>query len=174
MYPSVPWYISEDDIALSKILAKVDRKVFNDTSRKEYNLGANENFSRNQIVTEMSAALGISMALRDSLFVFDDHVTYISGKTVREMFNADTVYFYDIPLEDPYRDDYVYCTGMVVSKRGRATMIFKWFFTEAGKQKQLTYFDSLARNVWHDIEWKVESTNRFIKDETDGNQYEEL
>lgn len=161
MYPLVPWYISEDDVALSKILARVDRKVFNDPSRKDSNLGANENFSRNQIATEMSAALGISKALRDSLFVFDDYVTSVSGKTVREMLNADAVHFYDIPLEEPYMDNYVHCTGMLVSKCGRAAMIFKWFFTEDGKKSEFEYLKLLAGNIWYDKWEKPES--RFNK-----------
>src|SRR5690606_1743162 len=79
---------------------------------------------KSQIVRELKAALGypdyitpsrkstdsiprIRPVLQDTASIdFDRYVTTIVGKDVKERFNADTVYIYDIPLQKPFKEKY--------------------------------------------------------------------
>lgn len=145
-YPFSPWpWISPDELGLG-------------ISRKD-------SYPRAQIIFELNAALGFPdylqhrpsndtipriNALRDtSHFVFDDYVTIIAGKKAREMFNADSIFCYNIPLQKPYQKKYTYCTGMVLSKKDRASMYFKYFFTPKGKKKEDKYINLLSKQIWY-------------------------
>ena|SRR5690606_21177879 len=120
-----------------------------------------------QIVREIKAALGypdyitpptksknsvpmIVTPVYDTTSIdFNTYVTTIIGKDVKERFNADTVYIYDIPLEEPFKNKYTYCTGLVIAKEGRASMNFKFFFTEEGKAAERKYLDYLDKQIWY-------------------------
>lgn len=120
-----------------------------------------------QIVREIKAALGypdyinpprkstdsiprIRPVLQDTASIdFDRYVTTSVGKDVKERFSADTVYIYDIPLQEPFKDKYVYCTGLVIAKKGRASMNFKFFFTSEEKAAERKYLDCLNQQVWY-------------------------
>ncbi len=52
------------------------------------------------------------------------------------MFNADSIHFYNIPLEEAFEEKYIYCTEIVITKADRASLHFKWYFTEKRKEKR--------------------------------------
>src|SRR5699024_2561932 len=145
MYPFAPLYISSELITIAKTMKKA-RKVLYGQDKENEKLASNENTPRSQIASEMRAALNIQDSSFDELF-FEEHVTTVRGKKAKQLFNADILYMYDIPLEDPYDSTYVYCTGMVVTKYDRATMYFKYFFTEEGKKEEWKYREQLAGNI---------------------------
>lgn len=165
MCPSVPMYISESAIALSKIMEKVDREVYNHVSNGSLGAGANENLPRRQISREMTAALGLHDTRQDTTFVFGDYVTTFAGNLAREMFNADTVYVYEIPLEAAYRTDYIYCTAIAIAKYDRATLFFKLFFTEEGKKREPEYIKQLSGSFWYEEGWAHGKETRFVPTE---------
>ena len=87
-----------------------------------------------QITAEIKTALGLYYFPNHPLnndtaeFSFNDYVTIISGKKAGKMFNADSVYIYDIPgadsvyflkesLENIRKSSYPYCTGMFIRDR---------------------------------------------------------
>ena len=153
MYPYQPLPSMEVDSELGKVITSIDLKLKNKAVDQKQILTS----PRGQIAFELQAAYGLldpyGFHLRDSLsFDFDKYVTIIGGKQAREMFNSDSIYFYEIPLEQPYQNKYTYCTGMVLYKQNRkeATMIFKWFFTEQGKKKEHEYINLLSKLVWYD------------------------
>lgn len=108
-----------------------------------------------QITASLKKILKISPQA-DSVFVFDNQVTTISGKFVRKAFNADSIHFYEIPLEKPFEKDYIYCTGMVITKVGRASLYFKWYFTEEGKKKEKEYIKQLEGSLWFEEDWRLQ------------------
>ncbi len=60
-------------------------------------------------------------------------------KEARNMFNADSVFFYDIPLDKAYKEKYIHCKGMVISKGNRPAFLLKFFFTGRGKKRERVY-----------------------------------
>jgi hypothetical protein len=76
-------------------------------------------------------------------------VTVFGGKQVKVHFNADSVFIYDIPLERPYKNEYNYCKGMAIYKKGCPIMCFKWFFSDAGIKKADKYIKRLNKKVWY-------------------------
>lgn len=87
----------------------------------------------------------------------DHYVTTVSGKYVKDIFNADSIIFMDIPLQSVYKNKYIYCTSMFIIKKAHATMILKWFFTEAGKIKKDIYINELSKTIWYkESEWKYD------------------
>ena len=92
---------------------------------------------------------------------FNDYVTTISGKKPRDMFNADSLFVYDLPnadsvyffndeLEKMRKEKYPYCTGLFITKKGRATMEIKFFFTQSGKKKKWEYINMLEEKIWYE------------------------
>ena len=125
------------------------------------------NHPRNQIVNEIKTALGLyyhygSPLNKDTVtFNFNAHVTVISGKKPYEMFNADSIFIYDLPnadsvyffdesLEKMRKEKYPYCTGIFICKNGRATMDIKLFFTKKGEKKKNQYIEMLYKSIWYD------------------------
>jgi hypothetical protein len=84
----------------------------------------------------------------------NQYVTITAGKRAREMFNADSIFVYDLPLDKPYLEKYPYCTGLVISKKDRATLLFKFFFTAAGRKKEEEYINQLSNHVWYDDKFR--------------------
>ena len=88
---------------------------------------------------------------------FEKHVTVLSGDDAGKLFHADTVYICTIPLEQPYRGEYPYCTGIYVCKQNRPDMYFKCFFTEKGKQKGNEYLSKLYKAIeYRNENWKYD------------------
>lgn len=115
---------------------------------------------QNQIMSEIRTALGLYYMPRhplnqDSVITeFNDYVTIISGQKAHEMFNADLIYLYNIPLEEPYDGKYNYCTGLVISKKGRPSLLLKLFFTPKGKSDECQYIQMLSKQLWYDENFK--------------------
>jgi hypothetical protein len=105
--------------------------------------------------------------LRDILemdtFDIDEYITLLPQKKSKEYFNADSVFFFNIPLLSGRvvvdstiidKKKYVYCTSMVISKYNRATIRIKCFFTEKGKKKEHEHIKQLGKNIWYnDGDW---------------------
>ncbi|MDD2284980.1 MAG: hypothetical protein PHQ11_06240 [Paludibacter sp.] len=90
------------------------------------------------------------------------YATIISGSYAKNMFNADSVIFMDIPLESAYKDTYTYCTSMFIIKKEHASMILKWFFTEAGNKDKDKYIKGLSKSIWYiDGAWTYDSEKRY-------------
>ena len=130
-------------------------------------------YPRSQILNEIRTSLGLfnspfNLLNKDAVRInFDDYVTIIAGKHARDMFNADSVYLYDLPhadsvyffdesLEKMRKGKYPYCSGMFTYKRNRATMDVKFFFTEEGKKKQDEYIRLMGKHIWYDERFKHE------------------
>ncbi|WP_455162620.1 hypothetical protein [Tannerella forsythia] len=173
MYLARPMYSSKEDIERAKICFLMERVGNRDTTTSEPKFEDNNSmYPRAQIMAELRNALGlfISPVSRndDTTRVdFDDYVTIISGKRARDMFNADSVYLYDLPhadsvyffdesLEKMRKGKYPYCSGMFTYKRNRATMDVKFFFTEEGKKKQDEYIRLMGKHIWYDERFKQE------------------
>jgi len=167
MYAALPQYVSEDDAELFKSADMIERIVNKDTPTSESIVPPNRNFPRGQILAEIKTALGLYYrpghpSNNKSVNIdLKDYVTIISGKKAHEMFNADTIYIYNIPsadsvyfldssLEKIRKRKYPFCTGVFISKDGRATMYFKFFFTERSREKEEKYINMLDKQVWYD------------------------
>ncbi|WP_244262917.1 hypothetical protein [Tannerella forsythia] len=128
-------------------------------------------YPRSQILNEIRTSLGLfnspfNLLNKDAVRInFDDYVTIIAGKHARDMFNADSVYLYDLPhadsvyffdesLEKMRKGKYPYCSGMFIYKRNRATMNVKFFYTEEGKKKQDEYIRLMSKHIWYDERFK--------------------
>lgn len=165
MYPALPQYVSERDMEGIKMTAVINRALKGDTSLAEPEVKTpqyyNNVFPRAQVTAEVKAASGLydhdGKPLQDSVrFNFNDHVTIIAGRKAKEMFNADSIYIYDLPLQEPYQDKYTHRTGVVLAKDDRATMVFKFFFTPEGKKEEEKYIDMLSQHVWYNEDFKHE------------------
>jgi hypothetical protein len=153
----------------------------------------NDEQARSTINGEIKATLGIPQYLseppsKDTVkrivnFLYDTtwidlnkYVTIIAGKRAKEMFNADSIFLYDLPMEKlqaikmnhnqnrpahskknlpdllgkPYEGKYTYCTRMFIYKRDRATLNFTFFLTPKGKKKEDEYINQLSKQIWYD------------------------
>ena len=172
-YSAHPMYFTKEDIERAKICFLMERVGNRDTTTSEPKFEDNNSmYPRAQITAELRNALGlfISPVSRNddtTRINFDDYVTIISGKRARDMFNADSVYLYDLPhadsvyfteesLEKMRKGKYPYCSSMFIYKRNRATMDVKFFFTEEGKKKQNEYIRLMGKHIWYDERFKQE------------------
>ncbi len=65
---------------------------------------------------------------------------------------------YTLPVDDPYKKGYVYCTGVVITKKDRVGMALKMYFTDSGKKKESRYLRSLRKKIWYrNDEWKYDA-----------------
>jgi hypothetical protein len=173
MYSALPLYISEENAELYKRIALMERVLNRDTSTSEPVVSPNGAFPRGQISAEIKTALGLYYSYAHPLnndsakFDFNDYVTILAGEKAREMFNADSIYIYEIPgadsvyffdksLEKTRKSKYPYCTGVFISKDDRATMYFKLFFTKRAKNKEEKYINMLNKQIWYDENFKHE------------------
>lgn len=150
MYPALMMYVSKEDIELGRKMAKLNRQWKGDTSpMPSPHPSPNDPLPRNHVISEIKAALGMHDG--DSVrFDFNEHVTIIAGKQPRDMSNADSVYIYDLKIERPYHGKYTHRTGVVISKKDRATMVFKLFFTPEGKKNEEDYLRALSKKIWYE------------------------
>lgn len=105
-----------------------------------------QNVPRNIINIEIRTALEMD---KDALFDFNDHVTILAGKEARDMFNADSVFLYDISMDRSYKEKYTNCTGLIISKTNRPIMTLKLFFTDRGKKKEAEFIARLRKAIWY-------------------------
>mgnify|MGYP007025128871 CR=1 FL=1 len=121
---------------------------------------------RGRIIDEIKSVLDPLYSPWDShkyieKYDFNDYVTIIAGKEAREMFNADSIYIYDMPstdltcflnesLEEKRQKKYPYCTGIVIDKNGRVPMSIKLYFTPKGVKKKQQYIEMLNKHIWYD------------------------
>lgn len=145
MFPFVPIYMSEIDYQVSKATSEIN-KIISDNTVFASKPTTNESVPRNTINFEIRTALEID---KDALFDFNDHVTVLAGKEVRDMFNADSVFLYNIPMDRPYKEKYTHCTGVIISKMNRPTLALKWFFTDYGKKRETEYIARLRKAIWY-------------------------
>lgn len=85
-------------------------------------------------------------------FKFEDYVTTVGGKMPREYFNADSVFFWNFPIEPMKQEGekYTECIFMFVWNVERAVgMTFAWFFTDEGKKNKWQYIEKLKKCVWY-------------------------
>jgi hypothetical protein len=150
MYPMIFNYISDSSKYISKISQSIGRSMFKNKPSVDY---GNDDLPRNNIKGQLRTVLGHldnhGDIIRDSTFNFDDYVIVNAGKKVRKSFNADSVFIYDIPLKKAYKEKYVYCIGMVVTKKDRPYMQFMWLFTEEGEKKKDKYLKILSKKIWY-------------------------
>ncbi len=173
MYTARPNYVSEEDAELFKKTAMIERILNRDTSTTEPIAATKRNRARGQISAEIRTALGLfyrpGHPLNNDSVEIDlkDYVTVIAGDKPRVMFNADTIYIYEIPngdsvyffdksLEEMRKRRYPYCTGIFISKDGRATMDLKLLLTKKGKKKEEKYINLLSKQIWYDENFKHE------------------
>ncbi len=166
MFSARPHYMTKKDIEIANTYATIERVLNNDTTNIEHDPGKREIYPRSQITGEITTALGLyyhphSPLNNDSAhFNFNDFVTIISGKKAKEMFNADSIYMYDLPnadsgyfidesLEKLRQEKYPYCTGVFIIKNRRAPMEIKLFFTEKGRMKKNDYIENLSHQIWY-------------------------
>lgn len=146
----VPWKYTERERVMAKVAFHFNQILHGCDSVREFKEYSNDRIPRGKIWNELRVSLQIPPEHMDSLFQFDEHVTIVSGKIAREMFNADSLYFYEIPLDVSYKDIYNHCLGMISAKQDRASIFFKWFFTDEGKKRQNEYIAQLKKAVWYD------------------------
>lgn len=84
-------------------------------------------------------------------FRFEDYVTVIGGQMPREYFHADSVFFWNFPIESTELDGATYteCTYMYIQRQGRVGLVFAWFFTDEGRGRKWHYMDKLRGYVWY-------------------------
>jgi hypothetical protein len=113
----------------------------------------NDKEARGQITFELKTALGMideyGFGKEDTTFHFDTHVTILSGKEARCLFNVDSVFLYNIPLDKVFKEKYIYCTGIVLTKKNHPVMYLKCFFSKEGKKKEEKYISMLRKKIWY-------------------------
>jgi hypothetical protein len=173
IYTALPHYVSRKDAEIFKKTAMIERILNKDTSTSESLVSPKQTYPRSQISAEIKTALGLYYrpghpSNNNSVkFDLNDYVTIIAGDKPREMFNADSIFIYDLPsadsvyfpdssLEKMRKRKYPYCSGVFISKDGRATMYFKFFFTKRSKKKEEKYINMLDKQVWYDENFRHE------------------
>jgi hypothetical protein len=123
-------------------------------------------YPRSQITAELKTALGLYYYPHHHLnqdfvaFDFNNYVKIIGGDKAKQMFNADSIYIYDIPGADStyfldellnklYIEKYKFCTSIFLSKMDRVPMDIKLFFTPEGKKDEERYIDMLNHKIWY-------------------------
>ncbi len=160
MYPGLTLYFTKKDLEMGRMAARVNRALGGDDSAVEPD-GYNNTVPRGFVVSELQASTGLfdntGKPLHDSASInFNEQVTIIAGRKARKMFNADSVFLYDLPLQEPYMKEYTHRTSMVLGKWQRGTMVFKWFFTPEGKKKEKKYIKMLSKHIWYDEDFRHE------------------
>lgn len=148
-------------------------QLFNYSDKEKKRLGISKsNFPRNQVSGYLKTALGLYYSYGNPLnndtakFDFNDYVTTIAGKKARELFNADSIYIYDLPnpdsvcfydasLERLRKERYPHCTGILISKANRASIDLKLFFTDKGKENMDEHLNMLEKQIWYDNNFAI-------------------
>ena len=107
---------------------------------------------REQLAYEINATLGwVGDVGKQSQQVEVDFEKYVTiwVDDARQYFNADTVFIAQLPIKNPYKEMYNYCTSVYVYKKDRPVLLFKFFFTEEGKQHEQEYLNKLCKRIWY-------------------------
>lgn len=100
---------------------------------------------------------------------YEEYLTTISGRTAREMANADSIYIYHIPHSDSIVifDDYLKKLhqrryrngiGIVLCKEGYYSYPIKLFLTDKGLERKEEYVRMLRGCIWYKDDFEVLST----------------
>ena len=121
----------------------------------------NDDAHRHFISSELGTVYGycdeLARPLPGKTFPFDEYVSVLPEKTARKWFNADSVFVYDLPVDDPFQSIYNHCTGVVITKKGRTGFSLKLYFTDEGKKHEKRYLQSLRKTIWYrDTDWKYD------------------
>ncbi len=148
LYPFYP--VHTDRVGDTPCFSSRERKEIEELMKKDSTILKTPNWKvgipRSIIYSEIRAALDIDYrAWIDP----DKHITVLAGKEARNLFNADSVFIYDIPMDKPYEEKYVHCTGLAISKANRPVLYLKWFFTNKGKKKEKKYLDLIKKTIWY-------------------------
>jgi hypothetical protein len=165
-YPATVFYMTKEEVEF--------RNRYDADVPRWLRPGNNTDIARSTIIHEVKASLGFPLELPDdpskdtdtvkrivpflydtTQIDFDKYVTVIAGEKAREMFNADSIFLYDLPLQKSYEGKYPYCMGMALNKKDRATMMFKLFFTPEGKEIEDKYINMLSKKVWYDEDFRA-------------------
>lgn len=163
MYPSLPLNFTKSDIDWENKISLINSQAYNESSpQPKLTRTVNDKFPRAQVESEIKASLNLidenGRPLPEAKnFDLDDYLTIIAGKEARRRFNADTIYLYNLPLEKPYKTNYKHRIGMVLSKKNRATLLFKLLFTDKGIKNKQTIIKMLNENVWYNEEFYKEN-----------------
>lgn len=176
MYGSEPLFISDEMAKFNEESKNLARKVHGAQDPDAIDpAGNNDNVHR----LRMSSELGVIYGYRDEMarpipgktFSLDEHISVLPEKTARKWFNADSVFVYDLPVDNPYRGIYNHCTGVVITKKGRTGFMLKLYFTDEGKKNEKRYLQALRKTIWYrDTEWKYdrEDNKRAIRKHWEG------
>ena len=119
----------------------------------------NREFARKCITKDIKGVLGTFGYYGEPLvagvsFDFDEYVTVEYGRRIRRLTNADTLFIYDLDYSNldinhfPFdREVFPYCKGVVLTKKNRANLMFKFFFTEKGIKKSEKYMRTLYKSI---------------------------
>ena len=159
MYPALLLFTSKSDREWNYKIEQINKEMKNETSTTQIKPDVNNLFPRSQIESEIKASMGLVDGYGDTIwdaegFNLDDYITVISGEKAKSKFNADSVYIYNIPLDKPFREKYTYRVGMILSKKNRVTMLFKWYFTEKGKLNDDQYIRLINNTINYKEEFK--------------------
>lgn len=124
-----------------------------------------DSIAKNMVYGELEAAFNLGsdkdmkMKLNDGKFMiqgasdsisydkpdFNEYIEIIAGEKAQSYFNADTVYIYQLPLSEPYRN-YNECIGVNAIKKDRPSAIIKIFFTKECNRKE-EYMKQLFNSI---------------------------
>lgn len=112
----------------------------------------NDRLAQTMLESEMNAAYGLSATSGNIIEGASEadrqkNVATLYDTEVCELLRADTIFVADIPLQKPFREKYLHCTGLYVVKAGCPPMMLKCFFTEARKAKENAYLSWLYRSM---------------------------
>lgn len=114
--------------------------------------------AQSQAIGEIKAALGqqnkAGQAQEETTIDFEKYITRYTDKEANQFFNADSAFIVQLPIKKPYKEKYVYCTGVYICKKERPVLLFKYFFTESGKLHEQDFLRLLHKKIWYrDGEW---------------------
>jgi len=164
MYYRSPLFVSDEWAEFYEDAKNMARKK---GEQNPYAIGpARNNDNTHRIL--MSSELGTVYGYRDEIarplpgkpFPLDEYIDVLPEKTTRKWFNADSVFVYDLPVDDPFMGIYNHCTGVVITKKGRTGFALKLYLTDEGKKNEKRYLQSLRKTIWYrDTDWKYDREN---------------
>ena len=104
---------------------------------------------RNQMNSNLKVIAG------SDVYKFDKYVTIWSQDRSRSIFNADSVFTFNIPVpsKQPYKEIYTKSMAMYITKYDRAYIAIIWFFTKNGYKNRQKYIDAFCKTIWYKDEW---------------------
>lgn len=162
MYNSDPLFVSDEMAKFYEESKALTRKVQGPQAPDAIGPARNnDNAHRLRISSELGTVYGycdeLARPLPGKTFPFDEYVSVLPEKTARKWFNADSVFVYDLPVDDPFQSIYNHCTGVVITRKDKTSFVLKLYFTDKGKKNEKRYFRSLRKTIWYrDTDWKYD------------------